>query len=110
MCPEPGGVSFSTRTHYTGPYNPGSQVTYNCFDGGSGTIACERSGSWTQKPVCSGQSVAFHFDVTLLPRPPAQMARDGCFLIPDKQTLGELGTLQNAVSVTKINFDSIESR
>ncbi len=54
-CPEPGGVPFSSRTRYNGPYNPGSQVTYSCHDGNVGTITCQSNGGWTQKPVCSGE-------------------------------------------------------
>ncbi len=53
-CPEPGGVRFSTRTRYNGPYNSGSQVRYNCYDGSSRTITCQSSGAWTQKPRCTG--------------------------------------------------------
>ncbi len=52
VCPEPGGVRFSSRTKYTGPYNPGSDVTYRCNDGEVATITCQRDGEWTQKPSC----------------------------------------------------------
>ncbi len=57
-CPEPGGVPFSSRTRYNGPYNPGSQVTYTCFSGESGTVTCQSSGVWTMKPTCSGDDYA----------------------------------------------------
>ncbi len=65
-CPEPGGVPLSTRTSYNGPYNPGSQVTYNCYDGTSATITCQRNGTWTQKPHCSGQLCGFVLLITLI--------------------------------------------
>ena len=51
-CPEPGGVPFSTRTSYNGPYHSDSQVTYSCNNGGGGSITCQRDGTWTQKPTC----------------------------------------------------------
>ncbi len=55
MCPEPGGVPFSSRTRYNGPYNVGSEVTYSCLHGGGGgTITCQSDGVWTKKPTCSG--------------------------------------------------------
>ena len=54
VCPEPGGVPFSVRTKYNGPYNTGSQVIYNCYDGGSGTIICLNNRNWTHKPICTG--------------------------------------------------------
>ncbi len=54
VCAEPGGVLFSRRTKYNGPYNPGDQVTYSCFHGeGGATITCQRSGTWSQMPICS---------------------------------------------------------
>ncbi len=52
VCPEPGGVPFSTRTRYKGPYNVSDQVTFSCLQGGGGTITCQRNGNWTQKPLC----------------------------------------------------------
>ena len=55
ICPEPGGIPFSNRTIYYGPYNPGYHVTYTCHKGGGGTISCQSNGNWTQKPTCSGQ-------------------------------------------------------
>ncbi len=58
VCPEPGGVPFSTRTRYNGPYNPGDHVTYSCLEGGGGgTITCQRDGTWTRKPGCSGERI-----------------------------------------------------
>ncbi len=51
-CPEPGGVAFSTRTSYNGPYHSDSQVTYSCNNGGGGSITCQSDGTWTQKPTC----------------------------------------------------------
>ncbi len=55
ICPEPGGVPFSTRTKYNRPYNPGDQVTYTCLQGGgAGTITCQGNGNWTTKPTCTG--------------------------------------------------------
>ncbi len=53
-CPEPGGVRFSARSKNNGPYNQGSQVTYNCFDEESGTITCQNSGRWSPGPTCPG--------------------------------------------------------
>ncbi len=51
---EPGGVPFSTRTHYNGPYNSGDRVTCTCYGGQSTTITCESNRAWTQKPSCPG--------------------------------------------------------
>ncbi len=56
VCPDPGGVPFATRTQYSGPYNPGDQVTYTCQDGESANVTCQSNGSWTDKPTCTGQS------------------------------------------------------
>lgn len=80
ICPEPGGVPFSsrlstvdfervfwrgfyhyndqvTKAHLTGPYYPGSLVAYECFTGELSTITCTTSGNWTQKPpTCRGQA------------------------------------------------------
>ncbi len=55
VCPEPGGVSFSSRVKYNGPYNPGDQVTHTCYDGTRGTITCQSNRAWTMKPTCSGE-------------------------------------------------------
>ncbi len=55
ICPEPGGVPFSTRTEYNGPYNVGDQVTYSCVQGGvGGTITCHTNRGWGLRPACSG--------------------------------------------------------
>ncbi len=52
-CPELGGVPFSTRTRYNGPYNPGSQITYSCrYGGGTGTVTCGQPPGWTKLPTC----------------------------------------------------------
>ena len=58
-CPEPGGVFFSTRTQYSGPYSEGAIVTYYCLFGGDAeNIKCGRNGYWTRKPTCPGQIFA----------------------------------------------------
>ncbi len=54
VCPEPGGIKFSSRTSYSGPYNVGHTVTYSCQDGSSGTITYQSTRAWTTKPTCSG--------------------------------------------------------
>ncbi len=53
-CPEPGGIPFSRRTSYNGPYNRGSEVTYSCYNGGSITITCQGNGTGTRTTTCSG--------------------------------------------------------
>ncbi len=56
VCPEPGGLPFSNRTKYFRPYNVDDQVTYSCYDGGDGNITCQRNGTWTEKPTCTGNT------------------------------------------------------
>ncbi len=54
-CPEPGGLLSSTRTKYNGPYHTGAEVTYECHNGNTMTIACGNTGNWSQKPSCRGK-------------------------------------------------------
>ena len=56
VCPEPGGLPFSTRTRFNGPYFVGSNVSYSCFDGVRETMTCQSDGEWTSKPICNGAS------------------------------------------------------
>ncbi len=70
ICKEPGGIPFSTRSRYKGPYKLGSQVIYDCFDGGKGRITCENGGAWnlTWQPTCTGEK-------SLMYIPPVQMRK-----------------------------------
>ncbi len=54
LCPDPGGVPFSNRTRYNGPYYLGSVVTYSCYEGDVTTITCQSNGNWEGKFTCSG--------------------------------------------------------
>ncbi len=60
-CPEPGGIPYSRRLHYTGPYNKGCQVHYLCHNGVNITTTCQSDGTWTRRYSCAGQFVSLYF-------------------------------------------------
>ncbi len=58
LCPEPGGVPFSHRTMYDGPYNLGSEVIYKCNLGASEfVLSCKAQNQWAGKQNCAGSVV-----------------------------------------------------
>ena len=56
LCPEPGGVPFSHRTTYDGPYSLGSEVIYKCSLGmiSEFVLSCKAQNKWAGKQNCTG--------------------------------------------------------